>query len=200
MTLLALLRHGETEWSADKRIQGRTDVPLNRAGRAALEDLAVPDMFGAMQVVTSPLQRCLQTAEALKLHPAAHEPRIAEMAWGQWEGRRLADLRQEFGRAMQANEARGFDFTPPQGESPRQVWARVSPWLCEIATQGTPTLAVSHRGVIRVIFAAALGWDLLGRPPARLDWSALQVFRLDPSGKPVVSDLNVPLACLPYER
>jgi probable phosphoglycerate mutase len=47
--------------------------------------------------------------------------------------------------------------------------------------------------VIRVVFATALGWDMRGRPPAKLDWGALHVFRLDPAGKPSVLQLNVAL-------
>lgn len=198
MTLLALLRHGETAWSAERRIQGRTDVPLNAVGRAALAGRSLPDDFLGMRHVTSPLQRCTGTAQALNLKAAALEPRIAEMSWGQWEGQHLSELRQQLGDAMRANEARGLDFMPPQGESPRQVLLRVEPWLADVAAQGLPTLAISHRGVIRVIFAQACGWDMLGRPPVKIDWSALQVFRLDPSGRPSVERLNVPLDPLPY--
>lgn len=197
MTLLALLRHGETDWSAEGRIQGRTDVPLSAAGRSALAAKCLPADWSGLHVVSSPLLRCTGTVQALQLEQAAVEPRIAEMSWGLWEGRRLAELRLEFGEAMQTNEARGLDFTPPQGESPRQVLLRVRPWLVEVAAGGAPTLAVSHRGVIRAIFAAASGWDMLGKPPAKLDWAALQLFVLDAVGQPGVLRLNVPLETLP---
>lgn len=194
MTLLALLRHGQTEWSAQGRIQGRTDVPLDPAGRTALAQRRVPDEFQRMRVVTSPLLRCVETAQLLGLDDPVAEPRIAEMSWGDWEGRHLGDLRDTLGAAMAANEACGFDFLPPGGESPRRVLARISPWLAEVAAANTPTLAVAHRGVIRVVFAAATGWDMLGKPPARLDWNALHVFHLDPRGHPSVFRLNVALA------
>ena len=200
MTLLAMLRHGETQWSHEKRIQGRTDVALNANGRAALAKRGLPDAFCKLRVVTSPLKRCVETARLLGLKDAALEPRLAEMSWGQWEGCRLSELRAQLGDAMAANEARGFDFTPPQGESPRQVLARVNTWLAESAAAASPTLAVCHRGVIRVVFAAAYGWDMLGKPPAKLDWGALQVFTLDRSGKPSVLALNVPLVALRQPR
>lgn len=193
MTLLAMLRHGQTQWSHDKRIQGRTDVSLNAAGRAALADRQLPDVFRALRVVTSPLKRCVETAQLLGLENAVPEPRLAEMSWGEWEGRQLSELRAELGHEMAANEALGLDFTPPQGESPRQVSMRVNTWLAEVATQPMPTLAICHRGVIRVVFAAALGWDMRGKAPAKLDWNALHVFRLDPNGQPTVVRLNVPL-------
>ncbi len=193
MTLLALLRHGETPWSRERRIQGRTDVPLSDAARTELANCRVADEFGSMHAVTSPLKRCVETAHLLGLKSADVEPRIVEMSWGRWEGRTLAGLRQEFGDAMVANEAAGLDFTPPCGESPRQVLLRVREWLAEVAASDVGTIAVSHRGVIRVVFAAASGWDMLGRPPAKLDWAALHVFRLDPMGSPSVERLNVPL-------
>ena len=59
------------------------------------------------------------------------------------------------------------------------------------AQAGQPTLAVTHRGVIRALFAEATGWDMRGKPPARLDWSAVHVFSLDDEGAPRVERLNV---------
>jgi len=186
MTLLALMRHGATEWTEAGRIQGRRDVGLSAAGRAALAGRALPAACKGMRAVTSPLRRCVETAELLGAADALREPRIIEMHWGAWEGRTLAELRSELGRAMQENEARGLDFLPPGGESPRQVLSRVANWLTEI---DVPTFAVTHRGVIRVILAAATGWDMTGKPPAKLDWGAVHVFRLA-AGRPYVERLN----------
>ena len=191
---LALLRHGETAWSRDKRVQGRTDIGLTDAALAALAAAQLPPQCDGMQVVTSPLARCVQTAAQLQLAAATVDTRLAEMAWGQWEGRRLVELRSEFGTAMAENEARGWDFMPTGGESPRQVWQRVQPCLAAWATQRQPTLAVTHRGVIRVLFAQATGWDMLGKPPAKLDWGALHLFTLDTHAVPTVLRLNLPLA------
>lgn len=185
MTLLALLRHGETAWSAAGRIQGRTDVPL-------LPGLSVhlPDICGGMRVVTSPLRRCVETAALLGAPHAAREPRLIEMSWGDWEGESFTALRERLGEAMRDNEARGLDFRPPGGESPRLVLARVKTWLTEIAAAGEPTLAVTHRGVIRALFAEATGWDMRGKPPAKLDWSAVHFFAVE-NGNPRVAQLNV---------
>jgi broad specificity phosphatase PhoE len=143
-----------------------------------------------MRIVTSPLSRCVQTAALLGAPDAAREPRIIEMDWGEWEGRTLAELREELGDAMTQNEARGLDFRPPGGESPRAVIERIKPWLREVAAAGVPTLAITHRGVIRAILAQASGWDLRGKPPAKLDWRAVHFFMLDAQGKPSVERLN----------
>ena len=144
-----------------------------------------------MRVVTSPLQRCVQTATLLGASDATREPRIIEMSWGDWEGESFLALRERLGEAMRENEARGLDFRPANGESPREVGARVKSWLRDIAQEGVPTLAVTHRGVIRAILAAAFGWDMRGKPPAKLDWGAVHLFRLDESGAPRVERLNV---------
>jgi probable phosphoglycerate mutase len=186
MTRLALLRHAETAWSAEGRIQGGRDVPLLAGASCHLsKDLK------RMRVVTSPLRRCVETAALIGAAEAEREPRLAEMRWGEWEGRRLAELRAELGEAMRENEARGWDFRPQGGESPREVLARVRPWLAEVAARGTPTLAITHRGVIRAVLAHAVGWDLRGKPPVKLDWVAAQVFALAPDGSPSVERLNV---------
>jgi probable phosphoglycerate mutase len=175
VTLLALLRHADTAWSVDGRIQGRSDVALSDAGRATLRAFRLPAQCTEMRIVSSPLARCVETAALIGAPHAEREPRLAEMSWGAWEGRRLADLRAELGRAMAENEARGWDFRPEGGESPREVLGRVRSWLGSLAE---PTLAVTHRGVIRALFAAASGWDMRGKPPAKLDWSAVHLFRV----------------------
>ena len=89
---------------------------------------------------------------------------------------------------MAENEARGWDFRPEGGESPREVLARVRSWLAELSA---PTLAITHRGVIRAIYATAAGWDLRGKPPAKLDWTAVQLFRVADDGTPAIERLNL---------
>jgi probable phosphoglycerate mutase len=186
MTLLALLRHGETAWSAAGRIQGRTDVPLLPGTRIIL-----PQVCRGMRVVTSPLRRCVETAALLGAAGATPEPRIIEMDWGDWQGESFAALRERLGEAMRDNEARGLDFRPANGESPREVRHRLKSWLREVAAAGEPTLAVTHRGVIRALLAEASGWDMRGKPPARLEWDAVHLFQVDEAGAPRVERLNV---------
>ena len=185
---LALLRHGDTPWSAEGRIQGRSDISLSGPARARLRALKLPAECDGMRIVSSPLARCVETAALLGAPHATRDPRLAEMSWGAWEGRRLAELRAEHGRAMEENEARGWDFRPDGGESPREVLERVRGWLAALAE---PTLAVTHRGVIRAVFASASGWDLRGKPPAKLDWGAVHLFRIGPGGVASIERLNV---------
>lgn len=186
MTRLALLRHADTAWSREGRIQGQTDVPLLKN-----ISISLPDACRGMRVVTSPLARCVQTAALIDAPEAPREPRIREMSWGDWEGESLAALRERLGDEMRRNEERGLDFRPANGESPREVTNRIKSWLQEVATQGVPTLAVTHRGVIRAILAEATGWDMRGAPPAKLDWGAVHLFSLAADGTPRVLQLNV---------
>ena len=193
MTLLAMLRHGETQWSRERRIQGRTDTPLCEEGRSKVCTFALPEEWGAARVVSSPLKRCLETASALGLSPVESDARLVEMSWGEWEGRRLEELRAEFGESMRKSEALGLDFTPPGGESPRKVFERVRGFLADVAAAGEATLAIAHRGVVRAVFANACGWDMRGRAPLKLDWGAIHVFKLTPDGTPAVHRMNLEL-------
>ena len=186
MTALALLRHADTAWSLEGRVQGRTDVPLLDNASVSL-----PDVCRGMRIVTSPLRRCVQTAALIGAHEPPREPRIVEMDWGDWQGETLAALRERLGEAMRENEERGLDFQPPGGESPRRVTERIKPWMREVAAAGVPTLAVTHRGVIRAVFALASGWDMRGKPPARLEWDAVQLFELDAGGAPRIRQLTL---------
>src|SRR3546814_19659201 len=69
---------------------------------------------------------------------------------------------------MAAAEALGLDLRPPGGESPRQVQDRLKPWLAERSSCGRDTIAVTHKGVIRALYALACGWDMTGPPPDKL--------------------------------
>jgi broad specificity phosphatase PhoE len=192
MTLLAVLRHGPTEWSAAHRLQGRSDVPLSPAGRASVAAWHLPPALAGCAWLTSPLRRAVATAAGLGV-AARREERLIEMAWGDWEGLTLAELAAMPQAALAERAAAGLDFQPPGGESPRQVQERLRPLLAEIARHGAPVAAVTHKGVIRALFALASGWDMLGKAPARLDWQSAHLFRLDAGGRPAVERLNLSL-------
>ena len=99
----------------------------------------------------------------------------------------------ELGEAMAENESRGVDFRPDGGESPRDVQARIAPWLAAVGERGRPTLALTHKGVIRAIFALAVGWDMAGKPPTRLRRATAHLFSVAPDGRVAVEHLNLPL-------
>jgi broad specificity phosphatase PhoE len=188
VTLLALIRHMPTVWNKEGRLQGQRDTPLDPD---AVPDWRVPPELAGFRFLASPLTRARETAARLGVAPEI-DTRLIEMSWGEWEGYTLADLRSSFADIDEL-EAQGLDFRTPGGESPRAVQTRVKPLLAEIAASGIPTAAITHKGVIRPIFALAAGWNMLGKPPHRLSWSAAQLFRLDAAGNPGIERLNLSL-------
>ncbi len=195
MTLLGVIRHGPTPWNVERRIQGRTDISLSAAGRAALAGKRPPGQFKDARWVSSPLARAVETARLIGApETLATDGRLAEMAWGEWEGRTLADLRAELGAAMAANEARGLHFQPAGGESPAQVQDRLGPWLREVGAGPGPVLAVTHKGVIRALLSLACGWDMTGPPPHDLDWACVHAFTVSEEGEVQLKEPNLPLA------
>jgi probable phosphoglycerate mutase len=83
---------------------------------------------------------------------------------------------------MRDNESRGLDFRPPGGESPREVQARLQPWLLQLARRAEPAGAVVHKGIIRCIYALASGWDMRGETPVEFAWGAMHLFELEADG------------------
>ncbi|HEY7140407.1 MAG TPA: histidine phosphatase family protein [Methylomirabilota bacterium] len=166
---VALIRHAPTAWNAEGRVLGRADPPLSAEGaRRAAEwrlpsDLRALATRGRLGWAVSPLGRAVETARILGAVAPVVEPRLAEQDWGEWTGRpRLAVARDGAGR--------GWEATPPRGESPARVLARVRDWLDELAPGDGPDTwaAVTHMGVIRTVVASALRWDLEDPAPVRL--------------------------------
>ena len=198
MTLLVLLRHGPTGWTREHRLQGRADPALDATGRATVLAWRLAPELRGFRWLTSPLARCTETAALLGLETQI-EPRLIEMDWGRWEGRTIAEVRADPGEEIAAQETRGLDLQPPGGESPRAVQRRLAPLLAEIAATGRATGGITHKGVIRALLALATGWTMVGRAPAKLDWAAAHVFRLEPGSAPSVMRLNQPLAAATAE-
>ncbi len=182
MTRLALIRHAPTLWNEAGRIQGRTDTALSPRGRAMAASWRLPAGLARWPAIASPLRRCLDTALLLGLDPPAPEPRLIEMDWGAWAGERLHALRARDGGAMAANEARGLDFRPEGGESPREVQARLAPLFGDLAGAGRDALAVTHRGVVRAALGLATGWDFLSPPPLDPGRAGILMLVLEPGG------------------
>jgi len=161
------LRHAPTLWNRQRRIQGRTDVDLDEAGILDTKHWYLSDEDRAREWYSSPLSRCRQTGTALGLVMTSSDALI-EMDWGQWEGESLADLRENSPKDMAANEALGLDFRPEGGESPREVQARLKPFMATITDAGRDVGLLTHKGVIRALVAEATGWDMKNEPPVRL--------------------------------
>ncbi len=182
MIRVAFLRHGRTGWNREGRIQGRTDRPLDPAGREELLARAPPPGWEEADLVASPLARAAETAEIVFGRAPRAEPRLMEMDWGAWEGRRGAELLAEGAPGFRPIEEWGWDFRPPGGESLADLRDRVADWMAELER---PTVAVAHIGVMRVALALATGWAFDGPPPFRIRRARLYPIALDAAGAPV---------------
>jgi len=196
MTILALVRHGRTQWNDEVRMQGQTDIPLSGPGYDQVKDnvghALNPELAG-MYWMSSPLKRARTTAGLVCGFAPPLEARLMEMNWGVWEGRTLTEIREEQGAKLQANEDRGLDFRPTGGESPREVQERLQQWMAELAGTRPAVAAVCHKGVIRAVMALAYDWDMKGKAPVKLDWTAAHLFDLDADGHPHPRKMNVAL-------
>ncbi len=194
MTLLALVRHGPTEWNETGVVQGRSDIPLSDSGRKLVSSWKQPPEIEGFDWVSSPLLRAVETAKILSGRQAPTDERLVEMDWSEWEGMSLPDLRAQLGNLMKAWEAKGLDFRAPGGESPRDVQNRLRPFLAERAAGGQETVVVCHKGVIRALYALAVSWDMTDKAPEKLNDDCTHLFELSSDGLPRPYRLNVPLA------
>lgn len=191
MTLLLCLRHAPTDWSLAGKLQGGADRPLDpQAARLWAHAVRLPPPFAVAPCYASPLRRGVESARLLGFQPRI-EPALSEMGWGEWEGADREMLARLLGDGP---PRRGLDFAPPGGESPRAVQARLAPFLARLASDGRDAVAIAHKGVIRALYAAAVGWRMETPPPDRLDFTHGQLFRLGPDGAPAVERLNWRLA------
>ena len=114
-----------TDWNELRRLQGRVDRPLVVGRRARLQRQCLPPNSG-FRLVLFAASRARESAELLGISDYRVDEALIEMDWGDWEGQVFKQLRRELGDTVRANEARGVDFRPPGGESPREVQARLS--------------------------------------------------------------------------
>jgi probable phosphoglycerate mutase len=158
LSRICIVRHGETAWNAEKRLQGQLDIALNPAGLAQAE--AAAHWLSGQPVAalySSDLQRAQQTAasiaRALGLSPVLLAP-MRERRYGLFEGLTYAEARALHPLLYQAFEQRAPDFAVPEGgESLRQLYQRVTVCLDEIASRhpGQTVVLVTHGGVLDII-------------------------------------------------
>lgn len=192
MTPIALIRHGPTDWNEQKRLQGRADRPLSDAGRQKVGTWRLPEEFHGFDWYASPLTRARETARLLDIEFEI-EHSIVEMDWGAWEGFTRDELLAKYGQEMTRRTALGLDLRPHDGETPREVRDRFAEWASAVAGRGRPTGAVAHQGIIRAALSLATGWEMVGKPPVKMDWASVHVFTVKVDGAVEISRLNVSL-------
>ncbi len=164
--MIYLLRHGETVWNVDRRLQGQRDSPLTltgiaqaRANGALLGELI--ESPAEFTVVASPLARTWQTAaiicETLGLDARSirFEPRLMEHHFGDWEGLTPAEVELRFPGQWASREANKWNFQVPGGESYALVDRRARAWLGE--QNGASRLIVVSHGLAGRVLRGAYG-------------------------------------------
>ena len=155
---ILLIRHGETAWNAEKRLQGQTDITLDTAGLAQAE-AAARWLSGqpVAAIYSSDLQRAQQTAAgiavALGLSPVLL-PAMRERRYGLFEGLTYTEARSRHPALYHSFEMREPDFALPEGgESLRQLHQRVTAGLAEIVDRhpGQLVVLVTHGGVLDIV-------------------------------------------------
>ena len=180
---VCLIRHGSTSRNEEGRIQGQTDITLSDLGRTQVRSWRLPEGFAGAACVSSPLARARETAALMGLTEVAEDVRLAEMDWGGFEGRTLAELRAELGQGMTDLEAAGLDFHPPGGECPRLVAERLAACLHDVAATGCDHILLTHKGVLRASLVLAFGWNMLGKPPVRFEPERALIYELGATGE-----------------
>ncbi|HEX2553619.1 MAG TPA: histidine phosphatase family protein [Microvirga sp.] len=162
---LFFIRHGETDWNLEGRLQGQRDIPLNDLGRVQAEEagrrlsglVARPE---DLDYVASPMSRTRETMEILRqaigLHPTAYriDERLREITFGSWEGLTWKQVRKSFPEAARAREADKWGYVPPDGESYAMLAERVRPVPADLTRD---TVIVAHGGVARAFLANLCG-------------------------------------------
>lgn len=179
---LIFLRHGETDWNVEGRLQGQRDIPLNAkgvdqaqsAGRAARKLIAPKTPF-----VASPLTRTRRTMElarsAMGLPPFDYQTddRLKEISFGAWEGLTWREVKARDPGPAQARARDKWGHPPPGGESYAMLADRLAPWLSGLTGD---TLVVSHGGVARAIMALIGGLDPAEAPTTEIAQGRVLLF------------------------
>jgi broad specificity phosphatase PhoE len=150
VSLIALIRHGATDWNAQRRLQGRADRPLSDRGRAAVRSWTVPPLLRDAVWATSPLARARETAELVS--PACGvdvDSQLVEWDYGIYEGRSTPDIREESPAwSVWTHAIKG-------GETIEQVGARVDQFLARVVGEvETGNAAVFAHGHVLAILIA----------------------------------------------
>jgi broad specificity phosphatase PhoE len=156
-TRFGLIRHAQTVWNLDKMIQGQKDSSLTTTGQEQSRGWGV--QLASMpfdRILCSDLGRTIATAERINQTlnlPLNKTPRLRELDWGDWTGRRIRDIKKETPGELKRLEASGWQFCPPGGESRRSVWRRSRNALAEASRKwpGETILTVTHEGVIKCL-------------------------------------------------
>jgi len=191
-TRIIAIRHGETAWNVDTRIQGHLDIPLNDTGlwqaRQVARALAGEPLSA---IYASDLQRAHTTARAIAEvtgAPLVPEPALRERSFGELEGRTFAEIEAELPEQARRWRQRDPHFAPEGGETLVQLRERIAATTHRLAAQHTGGLVVlvAHGGVLDVLYRLATGQELQAPRTWQLTNAAINRLLWTPEGLTLV--------------
>ena len=194
VTLVVLVRHGQTEWNRVERFRGQADVPLDETGLAQAEATAqrVAAEWRPVAIYSSPLSRAVKTAEAIARHlglPVQTHGGLTDIDYGQWQGLTPDEARTRWPEMVDAWYHRPEAAQIPEGETLDTLRLRAVATVRELAARhrGQTIVLVGHTVVNRAILLGVLGlhndrfWHL------RQDTCAINVLEVDGNDYTLVS-------------
>lgn len=195
MLRILLVRHGESVWNEEERVQGQQDIPLSELGRK--QAIALGERLKGVEIAacfSSPLKRAVETT-MLILDASGNSvsittlPELMERNFGDWEGRRIDELKalfaDEFNRWVKAN----YIPPPPNGESVKDLLARVERGLERIfaKVQNGTILVVGHSGSVKAAICVLFQLPLQSFAKLRVDNASLTVVEVKNSRSWLIS-------------
>ncbi len=196
-TRILAIRHGETLWNVDSRIQGHLDIGLNETGRWQAERLGMALKDEPITAIyASDLSRAHDTALAVSRRtgvPVQAEPGLRERSFGEFEGRTFAEIETALPEQAQRWRQRDPSFTPAGGESLLMLEARVLSVAGRLAAQhpGEQIALFAHGGVLDILYRAATRLDLQAARTWTLGNTAINRLLWSPEGFSLVGWADV---------
>ena len=196
-TRILAIRHGETLWNVDSRIQGHLDIGLNDKGRWQAERLGTALKDEPMAAIyASDLSRAHDTALAVSRHtgvPVQPEPGLRERSFGEFEGRTFAEIETELPEQAKRWRQRDPTFTPGGGESLLMLETRILSVIARLAAQhpGEQIALFAHGGVMDILYRAATRLDLQAARTWALGNTAINRLLWSPEGFSLVGWADV---------
>ena len=178
-TRFGLIRHAQTDWNREKKIQGHSDSPLTANGKKQASSWGQRLLqFPWGRLLASDTGRALTTAERINTFlniPLETDPRLREQDWGDWVSKTIPQIQTEAYQVLEEQINAGWNFCPPGGESRGSVLKRSQEALMEAAARypGDNLLVVTHEGVVK-----GLIYHLCGRKFLPTEPRLLQSYRL----------------------
>ena len=174
ITRFGLIRHAQTVWNRNKKIQGHSDSPLTVEGEKQASVWGqILSQLAWDRILASDTGRALATAEIINAHlkiPLTIDARLKEQDWGQWEGKTVRQIEAEAPQMLDKQVNAGWNFCPPGGESRDRVMMRSLKALQKAAERypGKTLLVVTHEGVVKSLVYHLCGRKFLPGEPAIL--------------------------------